>query len=201
MILAIASLLSLADTGPSFDCARAVTAVERAICADVELAVRDRALSLIYAGFPHHFPFGRAGQRRWLAEREACRSHECIRAAYDRRIAALADMSNFSESLRHEGYVGSLSIAPLGEGWHVFSVGTVGMKPGTMEFRTAAAAGVVRIDDGIGRWRHGEGCSLEIRQLARRRWRVIQDEGCARAFSDLTLSGIYMAEEDWWSRR
>jgi hypothetical protein len=194
----IESLLLLSVTpAPSFDCAKATLAVERMICADPDLAVRDRALALIYENISKPFPNVRRVQRRWLRdERNACRTAACVRQAYDRRIALWAGSGGLSDYWRHESYVGGLTIAPVAGDWHVFWIGSAGTgtdgKPELSEL-----AGLVQIRGNAGRWRQGPDCSLEIAR-AGRQWRVGQSPGCASVLSGLSVAGDYFTEADWW---
>lgn len=82
---------------PSFDCKRASTASERAICRIERLGFRDRALGQLYRGLMARLPAGqRAGlrkdQARWLAGRDrACGATRiCLERRYEARIAALS---------------------------------------------------------------------------------------------------------------
>lgn len=87
----------------SFDCGKASTPTERAICTAPELGRKDVTVAAYYqlllrlkpaaAGMAYR-EFDdqvRAGQRQWLqGERDACRSdRRCLDRAYDRRIDAL----------------------------------------------------------------------------------------------------------------
>ncbi|HUT47872.1 MAG TPA: lysozyme inhibitor LprI family protein [Alphaproteobacteria bacterium] len=82
---------------PSFDCKRAGTASERAICRIERLGFRDRALGQLYRRLMARLPAGqRAGlrkeQARWLAGRErACGAERvCLERRYEARIDALS---------------------------------------------------------------------------------------------------------------
>jgi uncharacterized protein YecT (DUF1311 family) len=82
---------------PSFDCRRAASPSEHAICRIERLAFRDRALGRI---FSHMMVRLRPGQRarlrreqaRWIAERDrACGAdRECLEKRYEARIAVLS---------------------------------------------------------------------------------------------------------------
>lgn len=85
--------------GPSFDCARAGTRVERAICADADLAAADRRLADLYR---RQLATGDAAQLRrdqqdWLRQRNRCESEpnggsrlrDCIATAIAQRTAVL----------------------------------------------------------------------------------------------------------------
>lgn len=80
----------------SFDCIKAGSAPEKAICSDVALARLDRRLSDSYA---QALSFAsddaaknaiRAEQRTWIGERNACGADvACLASAYEARLAAL----------------------------------------------------------------------------------------------------------------
>ena len=77
---------------PSFDCTKAATAVEKAICDNTDLAMLDRALARLYRAAREKG--GKAvvtSQRAWLKARARCKEDEsCLFAAYKTRLAALA---------------------------------------------------------------------------------------------------------------
>ena len=80
LILAAFSLFALASTPAlafAFDCAKAATAVEKAICADPQLKQLDGQLSDAYAAVkaassPAEQTMLAPAQKRWIAEREYC---------------------------------------------------------------------------------------------------------------------------------
>ncbi len=80
---------------PSFDCARASTATERAICANAQLAALDRQLSQRYAAVRDRLAGAAADalvaqQRRWIARRDRCGSDaRCLAEHMTARIATL----------------------------------------------------------------------------------------------------------------
>ncbi len=76
---------------PSFDCARASTLVERAICDDIELARQDRSLANAFGAAKSNIPTSQ--QRFWVKLRDAtCPSGRvhCISIVTQERINALA---------------------------------------------------------------------------------------------------------------
>jgi len=80
---------------PSFDCAKAGTPTEKAICSDVALARLDREVAgayqqqLSYADDAQKTAI-RNAQRAWLGTRDACGgSVVCLTDAYDQRLKAL----------------------------------------------------------------------------------------------------------------
>lgn len=71
--------------GPSFDCAKATTKVEKMICADAELSKLDADLDRVYgealrkASDP---PTLKKQQRGWLKERNRCERTTCLADQY-----------------------------------------------------------------------------------------------------------------------
>lgn len=106
-VLAIAAAVtflpfaSAAQGGPSFDCAKASIAVERAVCKDADLAKSDRELSQLYAALLARLT-GPAkeslqkGQLAWVVNRNrGCTGEDadamsiCLKRRYGERIADL----------------------------------------------------------------------------------------------------------------
>ncbi len=80
----------------SFDCAKAETAVEKAICADTELSLLDERLAKTYQQAVHlaedPVPLKKQ-QHVWLLEtRSTCQDNACLHQALQTRIAELADV-------------------------------------------------------------------------------------------------------------
>ena len=112
MILALLQLAAAPGPGPSFDCARARSAVERSLCANAELAALDREEARLYRLALRGAPAARrahlvARQREFLAGRNRCGEDlepfdQCIRNAYlediaeMRRIAGISDKGGLS---------------------------------------------------------------------------------------------------------
>lgn len=85
-------------TGPSFDCGRARTEIEQAVCANAELAALDREEARLYrlalAGPPAQRRRAAARQREFLQARDECSRmaptvDDCIRTQYLGDIAEL----------------------------------------------------------------------------------------------------------------
>ncbi|MFT3914124.1 MAG: lysozyme inhibitor LprI family protein [Anaeromyxobacteraceae bacterium] len=95
----VASLLASApDAGPSFDCARASTKVERLVCRTPALAALDLELADTYRTALRASPSARRSLQRsqgvWLEERDrVCGEDDvrCLGNLYDRRIAELSE--------------------------------------------------------------------------------------------------------------
>jgi uncharacterized protein len=85
---------------PSFDCAKAKTPQEKAICSDAELAGADAALAHRYgqviSANPAYAEGLRSAQRSWLKDRQTCtgaRAVACLKDRYERRLAELRGAS------------------------------------------------------------------------------------------------------------
>jgi uncharacterized protein YecT (DUF1311 family) len=85
----------LAAERPSFQCAKAATATEKAICANDRLARLDRAIAAAYRRLnaelsPEHEAFGKE-QSEFLKNRDACGADtSCLASRMEGRRAALA---------------------------------------------------------------------------------------------------------------
>lgn len=88
----------MAQSKPSYNCKRARTFVEKAICQNSSLAAKDRRMSRAY--FRHLNYLNENGayedaadlknaQRRWLGRRDRCQTVGCLHQAYDQRIREL----------------------------------------------------------------------------------------------------------------
>lgn len=91
---------ALAQGGPSFDCAKASTPVERTICRSAELAKADRDVATTYAALAAKLS-GAAkdhlvkDQQRWVGNRNrACIGEDaatCLKSRYENRLALLKE--------------------------------------------------------------------------------------------------------------
>lgn len=183
------SLALVALATASFDCTKATSSVEFAICTNPSLAARDRALQLIYR-HRHKSPSLIQEQREWIREREKCHDEGCIQNAYDDRILLLG----LSESLLGRIFIsypndGSLNVVELGGGWQLFAILALWGKkmPGGPNF--GDATGVVQIVNGRGRWINAEGCVLSF-QRTEAAWSVRENNKCQWG-KNVTMDGIY----------
>jgi uncharacterized protein len=92
-----------AADGPSFDCTRVSSQVNRMICASPELAARDRQLADHFNNMLGQPAFDAATLKReeahWLRDvRDACEDAACIAQAYDARDAELLRRSRRAAS-------------------------------------------------------------------------------------------------------
>ncbi len=107
--LLLAAAPAAAESGPSFDCAKAASKVERQICDDWMLSSYDRSLAELYKGLRAELDSKgqetlKAEQRAWLKqERNACETAKataetdaegaraaCLYTAYEGRLLVLA---------------------------------------------------------------------------------------------------------------
>jgi uncharacterized protein len=93
-------------TAASFDCAKAQSSVEKAICADAEVSALDEHLARYYA--TARSTLGRAAdcmrsdQLQWLrAVRNACTDAACLKKAYLERLGELDALQPGASALRN----------------------------------------------------------------------------------------------------
>lgn len=101
--LFIAALLmacSVPATAASFDCTKAKTKAEKAICSDKELSLLDEDLAKVYKSALKQHPakgYVLARQRDWLSLNKYCDPAgfvRCLKKNYKKRIAQLSDIEN-----------------------------------------------------------------------------------------------------------
>lgn len=79
-------------TGPSFDCHKAQSFVEKSICSDEALAALDLRMSEAFKSVVSQSAPAtslRAEQREWIKVRDACTEIACIKASYESRLGVL----------------------------------------------------------------------------------------------------------------
>jgi uncharacterized protein len=101
--LLFASLFLLPITGyaTSFDCTKASTLVEKAVCAEKTLSDLDDLLSKTYKTASLNFPNAKTletAQRAWLKKRNHCSDSACIKSSYEARINELNSLSPSGEA-------------------------------------------------------------------------------------------------------
>jgi uncharacterized protein len=82
-----------ATAGPSFDCAKVRSKVDKTICADPQLSALDKRLAELFA-----VALSQADDqsdlkkppRRWLRTREDCEDTNCVKKSYEQRLDGLA---------------------------------------------------------------------------------------------------------------
>jgi uncharacterized protein len=142
--LCLVAAPAAAQEGPkaSFDCKKAATPVERAICQGNYTAELDRAMDTLYRAALERAPAQRAtteaAQRQWLALRNsrcgrAKPDTECLAGLYKDRIIALVRLTRDAESApitgryayREQGQAGEMFIAEMPDGTTLVLVETV----------------------------------------------------------------------------
>ena len=95
LVLTAASAGALPAAAASFDCRKARTADEKAICANRDLNDQDVRVDQMYGITRHLVPMGGRDaimddQRAWLKARRTCGADQaCLRRSYDRRLREL----------------------------------------------------------------------------------------------------------------
>lgn len=90
------------DVSPSFDCAKASSLVENAICSDATLARLDSEMAEKYGRLRTSGISETSrndliqGQRNWLRRRNACSEKSCLEQAYRDRIAQICEQASGS---------------------------------------------------------------------------------------------------------
>lgn len=87
-------LLSSTAYAASFNCDKASTFVEEAICSDLELSSLDDQLGTVYRGALQRDLINESmikqEQKDWLKARNACSNVRCLKGEYQQRIARLS---------------------------------------------------------------------------------------------------------------
>lgn len=109
-VLAASCLAVQSAAAASFDCARATTATEHAICAVPELGRLDEQMAEAYRGAVEAAADAdskrriKTDQRAWLKSRNRCSNDSgCIRRAYEERLGSLDERSGSSDFAGAEG--------------------------------------------------------------------------------------------------
>ena len=161
--LLFAATPALAQEGPSFDCARASTPTEKAICEDEQggLAIKDRVLSRLYASLKDQGSHDAVLKRQsaWLEERDGCGGDaDCISVAQMERLAELAEAAgdasvtgSYSYGTGEDTNFGSLWAAREADGSLTGGISTVSGPTYhlcNVEFEQADAVGNAWVWDG-----------------------------------------------------
>ena len=115
--------LAFGNTAPSFNCRKASTVPEKAICGDAELSGLDAQLARAWGNLKHGFNdngvLGRMtlDQRQWVSKRDACGADRaCLRQAYKDRLARLtgADPGFPAAGVYAAARIGDIAVYPEG---------------------------------------------------------------------------------------
>jgi uncharacterized protein YecT (DUF1311 family) len=91
---AVAVRSASSATGPSFDCTKAGTSIEKMICADPELAASDAQLAKNYkaalAAAGENAGAVKQNQRNFISKRNQCTTPQCVAQAYSARLDEIA---------------------------------------------------------------------------------------------------------------
>ena len=113
LVLGIACSVSAAHAQPSFDCRKASTATEKAICADPRLARLDRAIAVAFRQLKAELQADDTlpnEQEEFLKQRDQCAADAaCLMRALDNRRGALTLQPQPGRADRREGFVGRYS--------------------------------------------------------------------------------------------
>jgi hypothetical protein len=74
------------SSAPSFNCAKASTDVEKAVCSNKTLGTLDAITAKLYKAAG---PSAKADQKTWMNERNACQDAQCVAVKYAERILTL----------------------------------------------------------------------------------------------------------------
>ena len=83
------SLFCTQSIAAGFDCSKAATLVENAICSDDELSSLDESMVAAYRAALANDQDIKNSQRAWLKKRNACKDTACLKKAYSQRLAEL----------------------------------------------------------------------------------------------------------------
>ncbi|MEO0464142.1 MAG: hypothetical protein AAF127_13510 [Pseudomonadota bacterium] len=88
----IAALATKPDPAPSFDCAKAASAVEQMICGEYTIKLRrlDREMAELWSAARAARKASLTQQRAWLRSRAQCDNSPCLEDSYRTRIAQLS---------------------------------------------------------------------------------------------------------------
>ena len=165
--------LALAVSAPSFNCAKAVSDVERIICADEQLGQSDRAVATLYRLAVKRDQRVLQAQREWLRSRDQCHNAYCLLSSYEQRVDDLIASVGSAREYRN-GPHGSLSVVALGKGLYAFSVQNLWVGTVAGAVNTAGASGVFELAGARGERQPfaDYDAGWRLTRLSRNGWRV-----------------------------
>jgi uncharacterized protein len=91
-LLTVLTAFATTTQAVSFDCQKAKTFTEKAICQDPELSAVDDELSALYLAAEERSKNPKAlkkEQEKWLKSRDTCQTNVCVKKSYQKRIIDL----------------------------------------------------------------------------------------------------------------
>jgi hypothetical protein len=189
--------LAAAASAPSFDCAKATTAVEKMICADPELAAADRAMAKLYAAAPRSDPM--TGQKSFLADRSECSDRACLLQVYEDRLGTLFPASRLKgRQYASKANNGVLSVLSLGGDWYAFHAMGLWFGPNDGQVNDAITTGVFKLVGGRASRAPADltDCGWRIRREPGDRWYIRDWPGS----EDAACGGVNATIEGEYSR-
>ena len=183
---------------PSYSCTGTLSLSETTICASPELSAWDRAIALFYSVQRKHSQITAARQKEWLGTRDRCGADPtCLRRSFANwpGFPIVGPFgASFERPARHDG--AGLEIAPIGSGWHAFSVQAIHIvldqRGRMLTANDGNVAGVVLITAGRGHFstEPGDEFSCEIDFIRSRNGWLLKDNGQCGGLN-VTLTGNY----------
>lgn len=106
LIISLVFVPAFGAYSASFDCGKASSFVEKAICSNSELSALDDSLSSAYSNAlsdPDSSDEIKSSQRNWIKNRNSCQDNACLKKVYSKRINELTtEISSSSSSLIKE---------------------------------------------------------------------------------------------------
>ncbi|GEM_PF-6537706 len=109
-LLLVLVLMTFSLLGASFDCTKAKSDVEKAICQDDALSKLDEKLSEVYTSFYLLTKEIKSDQRAWVKQRSQCQDALCIKEAYTTRLEELT-ISLSNQKTFPKTYLDAMKIA------------------------------------------------------------------------------------------
>lgn len=93
----------------SYDCQKAEGGIEKMICNEQELSIKDSYLGLLYSQISNTAANSQLtqSQKQWLKERNFCQSPSCLAKAYDQRINELNALLPASQPVQKQVTTGT----------------------------------------------------------------------------------------------
>jgi len=161
-----------AGQGPSFDCAKAASDAEKAVCGDARLSALDRELAALYKAAqtgPGELDIA-AEQRGWIKGRDACwqavDANRCLVESYQTRIVELRLSSASAPAAKAVQYTCDDASKPLSVVFHneldpQVAVVRLG-RDQAITFAAPSASGARYTREGVEFWEHQGEATLDF---------------------------------------